>query len=324
MPVSQPHSIRTRALLVAVLGGAMALPCFAGKAMKWDQVPKPVRETILANGGKEGNEVDKEPEVKDGKAVYEAPVTGKDGVVHDLVITEDGKLVETKSDDAADKADERAARGKKLLEGVKFSHPRDITNPYLPLATLKQDTFEGTEGGKKTRVERIARPEMRRTFKIGDQLVESLVVEDRAYENGELAEVAVDYFAQDDKGTVYYLGEDVDEYKGGKVVSHEGSWVVGRDTPVPGVILPGEPKVGQKFRSEDVSDTIGESDEVVAVDETVKTPAGTFTGCVKVKEKLADGSTEYKYYAKGVGCVREVPGDGDELLVKHETRDAAK
>ena len=36
---------------------------------------------------------------------------------------------------------------------LKFSHPRNITNPYLPLASLKQDILEGTEGGKRTRDE---------------------------------------------------------------------------------------------------------------------------------------------------------------------------
>jgi len=40
--------------------------------------------------------------------------------------------------------------------GAKFSHPRDITNPYLPLANLKQDILEGTEDGKKIHIERTA------------------------------------------------------------------------------------------------------------------------------------------------------------------------
>src|SRR5205823_2537788 len=127
-----------------------------------------------------------------------------------------GKLVQTKTDDAADRAEERAARGKKLLAGVKFTHPTEITNPYLPLSSLKQDVLEGTEDGKRTRVERTAKPDLHKTFTVGGQKVEALVVEDRAYEDGQLAEVAVDYFAQDDDGTIYYLGEEVDEYKGGK------------------------------------------------------------------------------------------------------------
>jgi hypothetical protein len=306
------------ALLVSMVGCAAAFPCFAGKAQKWEDLPKAVQEAVLANGGTAGP-VDKESEVKDGKAIYEAQVKDKEGNVKDLVITEDGKLIETKTDDAGDQAAERAERGKKLLAGVKFSHPTKITNPYLPLSNLKQDIIEGTEGGKKTRVERTAKPDLHKTFTVGGQTVEALVVEDRAFVDGQLEEVAIDYFAQDDNGTVYYLGEAVDEYKDGKVINHEGSWLTGKETQVPGVIFPAHPKVGDKFRSEDVSREISEIDEVVSVSETVTVPAGTFKDCIKVKELLGDGKTEYKYYAKGVGVVREVPSDGDELLQSHTT-----
>ena len=122
---------------------------------------------------------------------------------------------------------------------------------------------------------------------------------------------------------MYYLGEDVSTYKGGKVTGHEGAWMFGRDTQTPGVLFPGQPKVGVKFKSEDVSKTINERDDVVSVSETVTTPAGTFHDCVKVRERLADGKTEYKYYAKGVGVVMEqTPPNGDVLLKTHRTAPA--
>jgi len=205
-------------------------------------------------------------------------------------------------------------------EQLKFSHPRDVSNPYLPLGTLKQDVLEGTEGRKKVRIERTARPEISKTFQIGDQTVQALAVEDREFENGELAEVALDYFAQADDGTVLYLGEEVDEYKKGKVVGHEGSWMLGKDTKTPGIILPGHPAVGDKFRSEDVSKDIHEEDEVLSLSEKVTVPTGTYTNCIKIKERLADGSVEHKYYAAGVGVVREVPGKGNVVLKSHTTK----
>ena len=316
-------SIRSMKTLLTflALSSAMTIVCFAGKTLKWEEVPEAVQKTILANGGKSGP-VDREKEKINGKAVYEAAVKNKKGEVSDLVITEDGKLVTIKHDDAADRVQEQVAHAKKMLAGVKFSHPRDITNPYLPLASLKQDILEGTEGGKKIRIERTALPNKHRSFMIGGQEVEAFVVEDREFEDGVLAEVAVDYFAQDDNGTVYYLGEEVDEYENGKLKGHEGSWMLGRDTEIPGIIFPGKPKIGDQFRSEDVSDEILEKDEVVSVSETVVTPAGTYHNCVKVRENLADGTTEYKYYAPGVGVVRESPADGDVLLKTHTTNPA--
>ena len=302
---------------------ALTTASYAGTEQKWAELPAAVRAAIVANGGKEGQSVDKENGQLTGQDYYEAGVKDKNGAVADLVFTADGKLVETKHDDADDRAKELEAQAKKSKPVKKtptFSHPRDIYNPFVPMSYIKQDVLEGREGPKKVRVERTAKPDLHKTFKIGKQEVEALVVEDREWENGELSEVAVDYFAQADDGTVYYLGEDVDEYEGGKLKGHDGSWLLGKDTKKPGVVLPAHPKVGDKFKTEDVSKEINEKDEVISVTETVATPAGTYHDCVKVKEMLADGTVEYKYYAAGVGVVREQPADGDVLLQSHNTK----
>ena len=63
--------------------------------MKWADVPEAVRATVLANGGVAGQTIDRENGKKNGQTFYEAGVKDKDGSVADLVITEDGKLVET-------------------------------------------------------------------------------------------------------------------------------------------------------------------------------------------------------------------------------------
>jgi len=75
----------------------------AGTELKWVDVPEAVRTTVLANGGTVGQTVDRENGKKNGMAVYEAGVKDKNGSIADLVLTEDGKLVETKHDDAADR-----------------------------------------------------------------------------------------------------------------------------------------------------------------------------------------------------------------------------
>jgi hypothetical protein len=197
---------------------------------------------------------------------------------------------------------------------LKFSHPREITNAYLPLASLKQDVLESNG----ERVERTAKPDVHKKFTVDGQTVEALAVEDREYADGKLAEVTLDYFAQADDGTVYYLGEDVDEYRNGKVISHSGAWLLGEDTQKPGVLMPAHPKVGDRFRSEDVPKITWEADEVVSISETVTVPAGLYTNCLKIKEKTSDGDTEYKYYAPGVGCVNEVEPDAELSLVLHQ------
>ena len=200
---------------------------------------------------------------------------------------------------------------------AKFSHPREVTNPYLPLASLRQDILEN----QTERVERTARPEIHKTFKIGDQTVESLGVEDREFDSqGNLTEATVDYFAQDNEGNVYYFGEDVDEYRNGTVSGHSGAWLLGKDTAKPGLLMPAHPKTGDRFKSEDVPHITWEADEVVSLSETVTVPAGTWTNCIRIRENASDGATEYKLYAPGVGCVREDEGKAELPLKSHQTR----
>jgi len=55
------------------------------------------------------------------------------------------------------------------------------------------------------------------------------VVRDTVSANGELIEDTFDWFAQDCRGHVWYLGEATKEYKHGVVVSTEGSWETGVD-----------------------------------------------------------------------------------------------
>lgn len=199
---------------------------------------------------------------------------------------------------------------------LKFSHPREITNFYLPLMLLEQDVL----GSSGERVERTVKPDVHKTFTIFGQTVAALAIEDREYADGKLAEVTLDYFAQADDGAVYYLGEDVDEYKNGKIVGHSGAWLLGRDTQKPGVLIPAHPKVGDRFRSEEVPKITWEADEVVSISETVTVPAGTWTNCLKIKERTSGGDTEYKFYVPGVGCVKEVESSGELSLKSHKTR----
>src|SRR5215813_4844961 len=54
--------------------------------------------------------------------------------------------------------------------------------------------------------------------------VETRVVEERETKNGQLIEVARNYLAISRRtNDIFYFGEDVDMYKGGKVVNHDGS-----------------------------------------------------------------------------------------------------
>jgi hypothetical protein len=52
--------------------------------------------------------------------------------------------------------------------------------------------------------------------------------------------------------------------------------------------------------------------QVVATNETVAVPAGTFAGCVKTKDwSLLESGNEYKWYARGIGVVRTQSTGGE-------------
>lgn len=147
--------------------------------------------------------------------------------------------------------------------------------------------------------------------------VETRVVEDREMTNGQVAELTRDYYAIDPAtGDVYYFGEDVDVYKGGKIAGHEGTWRSGVKGAKFGMMMPGAAKAGQKFYQEQAPGKAMDRAEIIAVVETVTTPAGTFKNCVHLKETSAieKALADHKWYAPGVGLVK----DGDLVLVRIE------
>lgn len=147
--------------------------------------------------------------------------------------------------------------------------------------------------------------------------VETRVVEDREEKNGRPTEITRDYYAIDKvAGDVYYFGEDVDVYKGGKIVSHEGAWLSGVDGAKFGLMIPGKPVAGDRFFQERApKQKAMDRSEVVSTGAKVTTPAGAYEKCLHVKDgsALEKGTTD-KWYAPGVGLVK----DGGLALVKIE------
>lgn len=144
--------------------------------------------------------------------------------------------------------------------------------------------------------------------------VECRVVEDREEKKGRPVEITRDYYAIDRvTGDVYYFGEDVDIYKGGRVVSHKGSWRSGVADAKFGLMMPGTIRVGDRFMQERAPKQRAlDRSEVVAIGEKVVTPAGTFE-CVRMRDSSAiEKGGDDKWYAPGVGLVK----DGKAVLVK--------
>ncbi|MGH6625389.1 MAG: hypothetical protein ACREX4_25435, partial [Gammaproteobacteria bacterium] len=129
-------------------------------------------------------------------------------------------------------------------------------------------------------------------------------------------EVSRNYFAIcEQTKDVFYFGENVDFYRNGKVVKHDGSWLAGRNGNRAGLMMPGTPQLAMRYYQQIAPGVAMDRAEIVSLDETCKTPAGTFPGCLKVKEGSAIEilAEEYKYHAPGIGLVR----DEDLRLIKY-------
>jgi hypothetical protein len=137
--------------------------------------------------------------------------------------------------------------------------------------------------------------------------VTTRVVEERETKNGKLDEISRNYFAIDKTtGDLYYFGEDVDIYKNDKIASHEGAWLSGVNGARFGLMIPGKPKVGDRYYQEIAPKVAMDRAEIVSLDTKLKTPAGNFEKCLRTKESsdLESGSEE-KVYAPGVGLIKD-------------------
>jgi hypothetical protein len=173
-----------------------------------------------------------------------------------------------------------------------------------------QLVLEGKEG---KRTVKMVITVLDQTRKIGS--VETRVVEERETVDGKLVEVSRNFFAICEKTKdVFYFGEEVDDYKDGKLVAHSGAWLAGKKDAKPGLIMPGKPAVGAKFYQEIAPKVAMDRAEIVSLKKTLKTPAGVFKNCLVVKESSAlERGKEYKIHAPGIGLIQ----DEDLLLTKY-------
>ncbi|HEX2394940.1 MAG TPA: hypothetical protein VHI78_06305 [Bacteroidales bacterium] len=188
----------------------------------------------------------------------------------------------------------------------------EITNPYFPMVpgsvlSYRANTDEGVEDVVITVL----------SEKKTVAGVECSIVRDVVSLNGQVIEDTYDWFAQDLQGNVWYFGEDVSNYENGVLQDKEGSFEAGVDNAKPGIIMLAFPVLELPYRQEYSFGVAEDWGKVVAVNQSVTTPAGTFSECIKTADWNAlepDAPLEYKYYAPDIGMVKEEVDGTDEVL----------
>jgi hypothetical protein len=202
-----------------------------------------------------------------------------------------------------------------------FSNSLTINNPLLPLVPgtimiYRSDTPDGCE---QTRVEVTNN---KKKIAAG---VTARPVHDQVFAGAtcagplSLIEDTFDWYAQDNDGNVWYLGEDTKECDANGCVQGHGSWEAGADVAnsgtlgVAGIIMLAHPRKGDGYQQEYYKDHAEDIAAVQATDAdvTLSRPDARqprlFHHCLVTKERstLEAGSVAQKFYCPNIGLVAE-------------------
>lgn len=180
------------------------------------------------------------------------------------------------------------------------------SNAYFPLWPGYSLTLEGEEEDDEGELVEIRSINTVLTDTERVDGVLTRVYEEVEFEDGELVEIARNFFAQcRETGDIWYFGEDVDDYEDGMIVGHSGEWRAGVNGALAGIVMPGTPMVGARYYEEFAPGVALDRGEIVAVDEEVTLGIGTFTGVLQIEDSsdFDPENTGEKLYAPGVGNI---------------------
>jgi hypothetical protein len=177
-----------------------------------------------------------------------------------------------------------------------------VDNRYLPFIPGTAFHYEGVRGKTRQTDDEVVTHRTKRILG-----VRSTVVRDTVSEHGRPIERTFDWYAQDKQGNVWYMGENSLELKHGHLVRASDSWKAGVDGGKPGIIMPAHPRRGDAYRQEyyPPGEALDEA-RVLGYRASVTVPYGTFKRVLVTSERSPlEPQTERKYYAAGVGEVKE-------------------
>src|SRR5438132_3459445 len=204
-----------------------------------------------------------------------------------------------------------------------------VDNKFLPLVPGQQFTLTGTTTGGKHEV----------VFTVTDVTkwvdhVRTVVIWDRDFQDGQLAEEELAFMAQDDAGNVWSLGEYPEVHEDNGTVDAPDTWLAGHNGATAGVLMRANPKTNTSAYTQGRAPDIQFFDEAKVAQTNQKTcgPTGCYNGVLVVDEwnplaQPQDGH-QFKYHAPGVGVVQIVGKGGTEqetlVLTRIHTLTAAE
>jgi hypothetical protein len=177
-----------------------------------------------------------------------------------------------------------------------------IDNRYFPLVPGTAFHYRGVSDGTPQTDDMVVTHRTKRILG-----VTCTVVQDTVSEHGMPLERTFDWYAQDRRGDVWYMGELSLERKNDRFVRASDSWEAGVNGGKPGIIMPADPKPGDVYRQEyyPPGGALDQARGLGAVG-SVTVPDGTFRrALVTVEWSPVEPQLEKKVYAAGTGEIEE-------------------
>jgi hypothetical protein len=197
-----------------------------------------------------------------------------------------------------------------------FGNSTTIDNEWMPMKPGTQWVLEGKalddEGNSITRRIDFTVTDLTKVIE-GVRTVVAWIVD---YNDGEVIEKELAFYAQDNDGNVWYLGEHPEEFENGEFV--KGSpWIAGLEDARAGIKMWAEPEIGGPVVYQGWGPAVEWSDfgQVDQVGQETCVPVDCYKDVlVNAETSLGEeGAFQLKYYARGVGEVRVGWRGADEV-----------
>ncbi len=184
-----------------------------------------------------------------------------------------------------------------------FGAPTGDANSWFPLVPGYQSVQDGTLFRGHRELHHRRRFIVTDVEKVIDG-VRTVLTLDQDIDAGQIAEQALDYFAQDSNGNVWYLGSYTEAYEGGQFVNANDAWLAGVNGATAGVAMMANPKPGQPpYLQARIPGRETLTAQVAKLGQSKCVPFRCFPKTLAILE----AGTEFKYYAPGVGGIATEP-----------------
>lgn len=192
------------------------------------------------------------------------------------------------------------------FSSARFDDPTNITHKYFPLTPGMELVLDGftEELGRKIPHTII--------FTVTDLIKEIAGIETRVayildFSDGELVEAEVAFYAQDNDGNVWFMGEYPEVYEDGKMVEAP-AWIPGFKGAQAGIVMKADPQLGLPSYGQGWGPAVNWTDRgrVVALGEKNCVPVDCYEDVLVTEEfsQAEPDAFQVKYYAPGVGNFR--------------------